>query len=310
MLTTARWRHAAGWAGLAMSGPACTVQVMSKQEIKHWSYSQVDTLLRCGKSYELSRLLNAPKQPTVWSPAGTALHEVADLIARGEAEDIYTTWVRIFDEHVNKQFEETKIDPQFWRKAGRVTKDKPEKEDVNWWRGEGARQLVTYATWLEMSGYKVAKLKDGTVLSEHETTTRFGNIEVRGFCDIVLKAPGGELIVMDLKSGSRIPDKNTQLGLYKVALQQNHADDRLSIGYGCYFMTRKGEPTEPIDLSKYTTDYFTSIFSMAESIREAKAFVPAPGDFCRICDVSDACYTVGGTDSWKFDSLNPQHVGF
>jgi putative RecB family exonuclease len=279
-------------------------------DIKHWSHSQVETLLRCGKSYELSRLLNAPKQPTVWSPAGTALHEVADLIARGDAGDIYTTWVRVFDEHVTRQATETQSDPQFWRKAGRVTKDKPEKEDVNWWRGEGSRQLIMYKNWLDSSGYKVAKLSDGTLLSEHETTTRFGNIEVRGFCDVVLKAPDGSHIVMDLKSGTRVPDKLTQLGLYRVALQQNHPDDRLKINTGCFFMTRKGEPTEPVDLSKYTTDYFTSIFSMAESIREAKAFVPAPGDACRICDVSDACYTVGGTDSWKYDSLNPQFIGW
>lgn len=279
-------------------------------DVKHWSHSQVDTLLRCGKSYELSRLLNAPRTPTVWSPAGTALHEVADLIARGEAGDIYTTWVNVFDEHVAKQFEETQVDPQFWRKAGRVTKDKPEREDVNFWRGEGSRQLVMYATWLQTSGYKVAKLSDGTVLSEHETTTRFGDIEVRGFCDIVLKGPDGELIVMDLKSGTRVPDKTTQLGLYKVALNQNHPDDRLKINTGCFFMTRKGEPTPTVGLDRYTSDYFTSIFTMAESIREAKAFVPSPGDACRICDVSEACFAVGGTDSWKYDSLNPQFVGF
>jgi len=247
----------------------------------------------------------------VWAPAGTALHEVADLIARDEVDgDLYATWSRVFDEHVTKQFEETKVDPEFWRKAGRVTKDKPEKENVDWWRGEGHRQLAMYATWLQQSGYKVATLKDGTLLSEHETTTRFGDIEVKGFCDVVLKAPDGGLVVCDLKSGSRVPDKTTQLGLYKVALEQNHSDDRLRIIGGMFFMTRKGEPTDVIDLSKYTSEYFTALFTMAESVREAKAFMPSPGDACRICDVSDACYTVGGTDSWKYDTLNPQFVPF
>ena len=279
-------------------------------DIKHWSHSQVDTLLRCGKSYELSRLRNAPRQPTVWAPAGTALHEVADLIVRGEAGDLYATWSRVFDEHVTKQYEETKVDPQFWRKAGRVTKDKPERENVDFWRGEGHRQLAMYATWVQQSGYKVATLKDGTLLSEHETTTRFGDIEVKGFCDVVLQAPDGGLVVCDLKSGSRVPDKTTQLGLYKVALEQNHSDDRLRIIGGMFFMTRKGEPTDVIDLSKYTSEYFTALFTMAESVREAKAFMPSPGDACRICDVSDACYTVGGTDSWKYDTLNPQFVPF
>ena len=284
--------------------------------VSHWSHSQVESILNCGKSYELGRLRGAPKTPTVWSPAGVALHDVADLIHRGEVSTkkaITDAWHQGFDEMVEKQFNESGVAPHFWRKAGRVSKESPDREDVDWWRTEGARQLWGYKQWLKKSGYKVARLDDGTVLSEHETTTLFGSVEVRGFLDVVFVTPDDELIVCDLKSGSRVPDKFTQLGLYRVALQQNHPDEKRPIVGGCFFMTRKSQPTEVVDLRVYSQQYFTHIFSMADSIREAEAFLPNPGSFCRICDVREACFTMGGLESWKFDRLNPQHpdyVGF
>ena len=277
--------------------------------VSHWSHSQVESILNCGKSYELGRLRNAPKTPTVWSPAGVALHDVADLIHRGEVSTkkaITEAWNQCFDELVEKQFNETGVAPHFWRKAGRVTKESPDREDVDWWRTEGARQLWGYKQWLKKSGYTVARLSDETILSEHETTTLFGSVEVKGFLDVVFENPEGQWVVCDLKSGSRVPDKYTQLGLYRVALQQNHEFDNEIIG-GMFLMTRKSQPTEVVDLRQYTPDYFNHIFSMADSIREAEAFLPNPGSFCRICDVKEACFTVGGLESWKYDRLNPQH---
>lgn len=272
-------------------------------DVQHWSHSQVDAWLSCGKKYELSRLRGAPQSPTVWSPAGTALHEVADLINRGECDNIVAAWEETFDRHVQEQLDKTQVDPQFWRKAGRVTKDKPDKEDVRFWRSEGARHLAQYRHWLTTSGFEIVRLQDGTILSEHETTTRFGNVEVKGFCDGVFTAPDGRTIVVDIKSGSRMPDKLTQLGLYKVALHQNHD---LQVDGGAFFMSRKGELTEIMDLSKYTSGYFEAIFAKAQIAREYEIFLPNPGSACFICDVKDACFTVGGTSSWKFDSLNPQ----
>ena len=192
-----------------------------------------------GNPTKLGRLRNAPKTPTVWSPAGVALHDVADLIHRGEVSTkkaIAESWNQCFDELVEKQFNETGVAPHFWRKAGRVTKESPDREDVDWWRTEGARQLWGYKQWLKKSGYTVARLSDETILSEHETTTLFGSVEVKGFLDVVFENPEGQWVVCDLKSGSRVPDKFTQLGLYRVALQQNHAFDNEIIG-GMFYMT-------------------------------------------------------------------------
>ena len=108
----------------------------------------------------------------------------------------------------------------------------------------------------------------------------------------------------DLKSGSRVPDKYTQLGLYRVALQQNHEFDNEIIGG--MFLARKSQPTEVVDLRQYTPDYFNHIFSMADSIREAEAFLPNPGSFCRICDVRKHALQLA---AWRVGSMidNPQH---
>ena len=278
--------------------------VSPMSDVKHWSYSQVDSWLSCGKKYELSRLRGAPQSPTEWAPAGTALHDVADKLVRGEVGDLHSAWVTKFNEHVEMQVHKTQTDPDFWRKAGRVSKDKPNKEDVVFWMGEGARQLALYATWLQTSGYTIARLDDGTILSELETTTRFGDVEVKGFCDAVFNTPDGRKIVVDLKSGTRIPNKTTQLGLYKVALLKEYG---VATDGGSFFMTRKGELTDEVDLHQYTEQYFTTMFAKAEIARENDIFIPNPGDACRICDVSSACFVMSGHESWKYDSLNPQY---
>lgn len=276
-------------------------------DVAHWSFSQVDSWLSCGKKYELSRLRNAPQSPTVWAPAGTALHDVADRLVRGEVDNLHTAWVETFSEHVNAQAEKTNSDPEFWRKAGRVSKDKPNKEDVQFWMQEGSRQLALYATWLQTSGYKIARLKDGTILSEMETTTRFGDVEVKGFCDAVFTTPDKRMIVVDIKSGTRVPNKTTQLGLYKVALEKEYG---VKVDGGSFFMSRKGELTEEHSLKQYSREYFETTFAKAQIARDNEIFIPNPGDSCRICDVSSACFVMQGHESWKYDSLNPQFVPF
>lgn len=52
----------------------------------HLSHSQVSSWLRCGKAYQLQRLQGAPEQPTVYLPAGTAIHTAIELMTRAWAE--------------------------------------------------------------------------------------------------------------------------------------------------------------------------------------------------------------------------------
>ena len=46
----------------------------------HLSYSQLTAWTRCGKQYQLQRLQGAPEEPTVWLPAGTAVHSAFEAL--------------------------------------------------------------------------------------------------------------------------------------------------------------------------------------------------------------------------------------
>ena len=49
---------------------------------EHFSHSQITSWLRCGKSYQLSRLIGAPEKPAVYLVTGNAMHTVIEDINR------------------------------------------------------------------------------------------------------------------------------------------------------------------------------------------------------------------------------------
>lgn len=275
--------------------------------MSHVSHSQLTSWLRCGKAYELSRLKHAPRVPAVWTASGVALHEVIDLINKasisGDSLDVKATWTQVYGDTLERVESETGVPREHWKRAGRVSKDKPNKEDAVWWGIDGYRQLLAYQAWLHTSGYR-PYVHDGVVLSEFETSTAFGNVQVKGFLDAVMQAPDGTLIVMDAKSGTRVPSSVTQLGLYATALRMTLG---LDITQGAFMMTRKGELTDWYDLSKYTEQFFTPLFTGLKKAIDMEVFLPNPGDACFTCDVATSCYANGGVDAWRFDNLHPSY---
>lgn len=270
---------------------------------EHMSNSQLTSWLHCQKSYELKRVHGIKGQPSVWLAGGVALHETLHDINCDAEGDVRDMFAGHFREITSKIEDETGVPRSQWRTAGRVSKDKPNREDWNWWLGEGGRQAVLYKNWITTSGWQVLT-HDDVLLAEFETTADFGGMPVKGFLDAVLVSPDGEVAVCDYKSGTRVPASKMQLGLYSAALKRNLG---LTADKGIYFMTRTGEPTEPFDLRRFTPEYFDRIFAMAKKAMDNDIFIPNPGDACRMCDVSDHCYAVGGALAWQSDPDHPQY---
>lgn len=271
----------------------------------HVSHSQLNSYLRCGKAYYLSRVAKVPRQPSVWLVAGKALHEAFEdanqAHVQGLSFDPIATWSQRFEGMIASEIEMTGTDPSTWRTGGRVSKDKPNKEDLEWWGMDGLRQLNDYLTWLRTSGFTFAEI-NGKHAIELETHCTFGDIEVWGFCDAIFQDPNGAYQVVDYKSGSRVP-KEHQLSLYAAAMKRNFD---LDIEYGSFYMTRTGKLTDPIDIRQYGPEYFDRQFSQLASALEAEIFLANPGDACYVCDVKAACYAARGHDAWKYDPDHPQ----
>lgn len=49
---------------------------------EHFSHSQISAWIRCGKAYQLSRLIGVPERPAVYLVAGNAMHEVIEQMNR------------------------------------------------------------------------------------------------------------------------------------------------------------------------------------------------------------------------------------
>ena len=47
-------------------------------QVAHRSFSAFTSWLRCGKAYELERIVNAPSEPAWWFVGGGAFHAAAE----------------------------------------------------------------------------------------------------------------------------------------------------------------------------------------------------------------------------------------
>jgi len=59
---------------------------MEKIAVGHKSFSQFSTWIRCGKAYQLERILEAPQTPAWWFVGGSAFHSAAEKYLLAEYE--------------------------------------------------------------------------------------------------------------------------------------------------------------------------------------------------------------------------------
>lgn len=72
----------------------------------HLSHSSRETLLRCAKSYFLSRIAKAPSRPALWLAGGSAVHEVTEAYDHWSAKpwsdafNVELAWGTAFEEQL------------------------------------------------------------------------------------------------------------------------------------------------------------------------------------------------------------------
>ena len=219
-------------------------------------------------------------------------------------QELTDLWHQALANQVNRvQEQNPDIPTDHWRRAGRTTKAKPDGENLTWWTEEGVRQLEVYSEWLANTDLQFVEF-NGDPLIEFNVSGNLDEHYVKGFIDSVM-TDGERNILVDYKSGSRTPFGLMQLGVYRILLKNLTGIDAT---HGMFWMTRKGEPTEPAELSRYSNDYVAKIFSQFHRAVENEVFIPNEGSHCYSCDVRSACFVQGGVDSWKFDPDHPSYT--
>lgn len=279
--------------------------------VGHRSYSQVTSYLSCPKSYQLARVVRVPETPAWYLAAGSAVHACLEAITKDKnnrGELLLPLWTNSFNDEIHNLEERSTVSRHDWRTGGRKTKDKPNAEDYSFWVDEGLRQIQVFSQWFDdrlNEGWSVPTFA-GNLACEIELNVDFGDVRIKGYADLIMELPSGELMVIDHKTGARTPDTFQQLALYAFAME------KLSLptpSLGAFFMTRKGELSIPTTFNQTDLDSLTDTIVNVDRAIKAELFPARVTSMCKGCGVANYCVAVNGSLAKEFDPIYTNKEG-
>ncbi|MGH7238900.1 MAG: PD-(D/E)XK nuclease family protein [Candidatus Saccharimonadales bacterium] len=183
------------------------------------------------------------------------------------------------------------------------------------WQETGPVMVQNFIDWWEHNtDVSVWVTPDGIPAIELPFLISLGSVQVRGYIDLVLQM-GTALVVVDLKTGAKVPSNYRQLAIYACGVEQQYG---IRPRYGTFFMTRGVGPRNrpkthfirPVELDKpqYSTGYLAREFALAELGIQAGGFPASPGEGCARCGVAYACTEVNGEKARTLDPNYPAGV--
>lgn len=272
----------------------------------HRSHSQLNAYLHCAHQFYLQRVLRKPEGPTVWLPAGKAFHTATeefdlDVFSSNDGSPVGAS-AAYYQDVFTKKFEEELDavradfpDESTWRRAGRATKEKPEKETVAVWHELGRELMGMYVDWRVSTAdiWEIATVNAAPGI-EVEVTHPLGGVPMKGYVDRVLRSKeDGRLVVADLKTGTRTPASPMQLATYSIQLEKLMGEPVL---WGAWYEARKGTLSVPIDLSNWTEQRLGKVYNDLDRGIEAGVFLPHIDTHCVSCGVRQFCIYQGGNE--------------
>lgn len=264
--------------------------------VAHASYSSIDSWMQCGEKYRLTKVVGVLEEPAWWSVGGSAVHVATEWYDLGahDGESATFLFTTAFEEEVKKQAESTQTKPMTWRSS--------RGQDNHWWLENGPLMVQRWIEWREATGWHIAEIVAGVsdtgedevipgVEVAFEVEFNEGEPPLRGYIDRVFVTDAGERVIVDLKTGSRKPAADMQLGYYKVGLELGY--DIVST-IGGYWMARKnlGDQMEVVGLERYTPEFVGRFISGFHKARETGLYLPHVTSFCKTCGVASHCWAV------------------
>lgn len=260
------------------------------------SHSAINTWLNCGWQFYLSRVQRVPENPSYWLAGGKAVHECTEKYDLGHLKDVNEDFLEAW----NRNYKESDNGLPF-RAGGRATKAYPNKEDASWWLDKGPEMVNAWINWRHTSGFQMFVMPDGNQAVETELSQELAGVKMRGFLDRLMVSPDGEVVVVDIKTSSKEPASDSQLGTYAILVEKTYG---IKVTKGAYWMARTGELTPLIDLTHHTEARLASHINGFKRAIENQIFLPNIGFMCGTCSVNKACFAVNGADSHLYPELS------
>lgn len=269
------------------------------------SHSSLSTYTECGERWRLERLYNVPSESWLATVAGTAVHEVTelmDLVEIGASDDAIPTFKEVFDREIAyAEAKGTKLRVSGKKLTKASMAGGPAKKDYAWWLEFGPQMVEGWADWKAEMDWTLATMPDGSPGIEIDLAQPMAGRPFKGFIDRLYITGMGELVIIDLKSGN-LPSNDLQLGEYRVGLYRQHG---LLADWGAYWMGTTGRLTSLKDLTRYTEGYVDHLYEMAWRGIEAGVFLPNLSSSCVTCGVRDFCRPFGGVQSYRIQPFEP-----
>lgn len=193
------------------------------------------------------------------------------------------TSVKLWSDAWNKETKD--IDLSIARVAGRSTKANPNKEDATWWNEQGPIWVEQYIMWRKNNpDWKIWRTPQGAKAIELELNPVIADVPVKMVIDRVFEV-NGQLVIVDLKTSTRRPTSDLQLGFYKIGLQSEFG---IEVNLGNYWMSREAGTGEMIDLSRYTLPMLEYMVAGFDKSRKAGVFLPNLSS-CSFCGLTEHC---------------------
>lgn len=212
-------------------------------------------------------------------------------------------WTGVFQQQFTKAITQdvakSGFTPDTWFTAGR---GRGQGED--WWRENGPGFAQAFGNWWESErDAQIWIAPDGRPAVELELRVNLGGVNVVMFVDLIIKL-GSALVVVDIKTSTKEPETNAQLGFYACGVELMYG---IRPKYGTHFMCKGvGEPKKfflppsPLDEYRYSIPFFEKQMQMLDRADREGIYLANVGDHCQRCGVNYACDAVGGADAHKY----------
>lgn len=257
----------------------------------HLSHSALTTFLSCGHKYYLSRVVKSPEDPAWWFIGGNAVHSASEEYDwcdwnGADVPSDTNLFMDAFAEHTALTLDSIGEDvPSGWRAGGRVSKAWPEKENDDWWMANGPSMVDNWVKWRNGCGWSLFELNGRPAIELGIDFEVDGEYAVKMFIDRLMVNEHGELVVVDLKSGSSSPKSDLQLAMYAYGCEKILG---VRPKWGTFWKAREGTTTPLVDLDAFPSEKVEFIVSGFDKLRKSGIFLPNL-DECGYCGFKNIC---------------------
>lgn len=271
------------------------------------SFSAFSDYVDCSEKFRLSRTYKLPEKFTYYATvAGGLIHEITaeiDLMVLNGADYAFALMMKQGDFEGRFELEVARLTGEGVEvKASGPKREKlseaggPNKKDHDWWMTYGPKFIERWCNWVMENNFVILN-EDGMVGVELEVAFSLDETPVVGSIDR-LGHLDGELVVIDLKFGTREQESDIQPLTYALAVKEQFGVTVGSVAFWKPSVFVQGSRTEyesngglkdVVSVSNEDLEFAASIYPSVDRGIKHSIFLPSPNANCRFCTMEEYC---------------------